>query len=117
MGLLIVVIFMCILFALLPLMIFSIICSWTIYKKAGKSGWECIVPVYNMIVLLEIASLPPWYIFLMMIPFVNIYISIKIAINLTRNFGKSTNYAILYFFFPVIVNAILAFGKSEYKPI
>ena len=39
-----------------------IISLWKIFKKAGKNGWEAIIPIYNFIVLLEIVELPMWYI-------------------------------------------------------
>ena len=34
----------------LALTVFLIICNWKIYKKAGREGWEAIVPIYNIIV-------------------------------------------------------------------
>lgn len=34
--------------------ILIIVSLWKIFKKAGKPGWASIVPIYNMIVLLEI---------------------------------------------------------------
>ena len=27
--------------------IVSIICNWKLFKKAGKNGWEAIIPFYN----------------------------------------------------------------------
>ena len=38
------------------LSILMIVSIWKIFKKAGKKGWEAIVPIYNTIVLLEITS-------------------------------------------------------------
>ena len=34
---------------------------WKLFKKAGKQGWEAIVPYYNTYVLIEIAGLNWWY--------------------------------------------------------
>ncbi|MEM8524784.1 MAG: hypothetical protein AAGG68_09070 [Bacteroidota bacterium] len=31
---------------------------WKVYEKAGKPGWAAIVPIYNIIVLLEIVDKP-----------------------------------------------------------
>ena len=31
---------------------------WKVFVKAGKPGWAAIVPIYNVIVLLEIAGKP-----------------------------------------------------------
>ena len=95
--------------------IFMIVCTWKIYKKAGKPGWASIIPIYNIIVLLEIVELPKWYIALLIVPFANIYAMFKIYIELAHKFGKSTGFGVLMVFFNVICLPILAFGKNEYK--
>ena len=44
---------------MIPLLILSvilIISHWKIYTKAGKPGWASIIPIYNVIVLLEIVG-------------------------------------------------------------
>lgn len=97
------------------LSILMIISNWKIYKKAGEHGWASIVPVYNIVVLLEICDLPLWYIILFMIPIVNIYAVFKTYIELAHKFGKSTGFGVLTVFFSIICLPILAFGKSEYK--
>ena len=58
--------------------VFMIFVQWKIYVKAGKPGWGCIVPIYNIILQLEIAGRPIWWIFLMFIPLVNTVIAIII---------------------------------------
>jgi hypothetical protein len=40
---------------------------WKVFQKAGKPGWAAIVPIYNYIVILEIAGKPLWWIILMLI--------------------------------------------------
>ena len=47
-------------FLLLALMVLIIVANWKMYKKAGKNGWECIIPVYGYWVLTEIAGLNWW---------------------------------------------------------
>ena len=93
--------------------ILMIISQWKIYKKAGKKGWESIVPVYNLIVLLEIVELPIWYIALFFLPFANIYATFKIFIELAHKFGKSTGFGVATVFFSIICLPILAFGKNN----
>ena len=34
---------------------------WKLFKKAGKQGWEAIIPFYNTYVLVEISGLNWWY--------------------------------------------------------
>ncbi|MDQ5882867.1 MAG: hypothetical protein QG648_220, partial [Patescibacteria group bacterium] len=38
-----------------------IISFWKIFTKAGKPGWAAIIPVYNSVVLAQIAKQPWWY--------------------------------------------------------
>ena len=91
-----------------------LIAMWKMYKKAGKNGWEVLIPVYNIIVLLEIVELPLWYIALLCIPFANIYAMFKIYIELAHKFGKSTGFGVLTIFFSVICIPMLGFGKCQY---
>lgn len=92
-----------------------IISMWKIFKKAGKNGWEAIVPIYNVIVLLEVSEIPLWQIVFYFIPFANIYITFKQYIELSKKFGKSTGFGVLTVFFPIICLPILAFGNAKYE--
>ena len=92
--------------------IFTLISFWYIYKKAGKEGWESIVPVYNIIVLLEITGLPMWYIALLFVPFGNIYALIRIYLELGYRFKQSTGFGVGLIFLPPIFLGILAFNKN-----
>lgn len=92
--------------------ILAIVSLWIIFKKAGKPGWAAIVPIYNLVVLLQICDLPLWYIILYFIPFVNIYAIFKTYIALAHKFGKSTGFGVLMVFFSGICLPILAFDKN-----
>ena len=92
--------------------ILVIVSLWMIFKKAGKPGWASIVPIYNIIVLIQIAGLPLWYLVLLIIPFANIYAIFKIYIELAHRFGKSTGFGVLTVFFSEICLPILAFDKN-----
>ena len=99
----------------LALSIFFIVCMWKLFKKAGKNGWEAIIPIYNIIVLIEVAGLPLWYIALIFIPFANIYAAFKIFIELAHKFGESTGFGVGMSFLPYIFIPILALGKATYQ--
>ena len=84
--------------------IFTIVSLWKVFKKAGKEGWECIIPIYNIIVLLEITGLPIWYIALLCIPGANIYAIVKIYLELAYRFKQSTGFGIgLIFLYPIFI--------------
>lgn len=92
--------------------IIGIVSQWIIYKKAGKGGWESIIPIYNQIVLLQIVGLPIWYIVLLFVPIANIYAMFKMYIELAHKFGKSTGFGVATVFFNFICLPILAFDKK-----
>lgn len=110
---------------LLPLIIFSIVCLWKVFEKAGVEGWKSIIPVYNFWVLCEIAGKPGWWslvVLLGAIPLVNfvawiaiLVVQIIVSIELSKRFGKDSAFAILLILLPVVGYAILAFGKATYK--
>lgn len=99
----------------LALMVFFIASIWKINVKAGQPGWACLVPIYNIIILLKIADKPWWWMFLMCIPIVNIIIIVMVYHNVSLNFGKTSGFtAGLVLLSPVFI-PILAFGDSVYK--
>lgn len=95
--------------------IFLFICRWKIFTKAGREGWESLIPIYNIIIYLDIVKKPTWWIFLFLIPFYNIYIAIVLNIRLGKFFGKNELFGIGLTFFNFIFEPILAFGDSVYN--
>lgn len=98
----------------LAVIILSLAGMWATFAKAGKPGWACIIPIYNVIVMLEIAGKPLWWILLFFIPFVNIVIAIMVVIDLAKTFGKSAGFGLGLGFLPFIFYPILGFGDAEY---
>ncbi|HOJ03728.1 MAG TPA: DUF5684 domain-containing protein [Bacteroidota bacterium] len=99
----------------LVIVAFFVVCYWKLYTKAGKPGWAAIVPIYNIIVLLEIVGKPVWWFILMLIPCVNIVVAILVSLELAKVFGKDTGFAIGLILLPFIFIPILAFGDAEYQ--
>ena len=97
------------------IVVFLIACRWKIYSKAGKPGWACIVPIYNIIVLLQIIKKPVWWFLLLLVPFVNIVILLIMQIQLAKVFGKGVGFGLGLIFFAPIFLAILALGSAEYQ--
>jgi hypothetical protein len=88
---------------------------WKTFEKAGKPGWACLIPIYNVFVLLNIARRPAWWFVLLLIPFVNIIVALMIAIDVARNFGKGTGFGLGLFLFGFVFYPILGFSDARYS--
>jgi hypothetical protein len=88
---------------------------WKVFEKAGKPGWAAIIPIYNLIVLLEIVGKPLWWIVLFFLPCVNIVAIILVSIEVAKVFGKDVLYGLGLAFLPFIFYPILGFGDARYR--
>ena len=67
-------------------------------KRQVVPGWAAIIPIYNLVVLLEITDKELWWLLLFFIPFVNIYAAWKIWSGLAEKFGQDIGFALGLFF-------------------
>jgi hypothetical protein len=99
----------------LAIAILVIAALWKVFTKAGQPGWACLVPIYNILVLLKITGKPAWWIILFFVPIANLVIAIIVAIALAEKFGKGAGYGIGLAFLPVVFYPMLGFGSATYK--
>lgn len=99
----------------LGIIVLMIAAMWKIFVKAGKPGWAAIIPIYNIIVLLEIVGKPVWWIILFLIPFINFIFGIWTVNLLSKSFGKDEGYTIGLLLLPFVFYPILGFGSTQYK--
>ncbi len=92
-----------------------IIAKWHIFKKVGQPGWTALVPFYNTVQELEYTNLPMWWVFLIIIPFVNIIFTIILARRIAGVFGKGAWFTVGLVVLPFIFYPILGFGSSTYS--
>jgi hypothetical protein len=100
---------------MIPVTVLVIAGMWKTFTKAGKPGWGAIIPIYNTILMLEIAERPIWWILLLLIPVVNIIVSIVVSIDIAKNFDKGAGFGLGLAFFGFIFYPILGFGSAQYK--
>ena len=97
--------------------VFLIAAMWKVFSKAGKPGWACLIPIYNLYVWCKIVGRPGWWIILMLIPLVNLVVCIIVYVALAKAFGKGVGFALGLIFLGFIFFPILAFGDATYhKP-
>jgi signal peptidase I len=71
-----------------PLLILILAGYWKLFEKAGRRGWEALIPVYHLYVMLKLSQRPLWLLLLLLIPGINFIISIGIFIDFIKSFGK-----------------------------
>jgi hypothetical protein len=97
--------------------VFVLVSMWKVFVKAGHPGWAAIVPIYNLYILCKIAQKPGWWVLLLIIPFVNIVVSLIVSVAISQNFGKTTLFGVGLWLLGVIFYPVLAFGDAQYRPV
>ena len=87
---------------------------WKSFEKAGEPGWGCLVPIYNIYLMLKIAGRPIWWIILLIIPIVNLVIAIIVNLDIAKKFGQSTGFGIGLALLGFVFWPILGFGDAQY---
>ena len=95
--------------------------AWCMAKIAKKLGMEfgkafiwAIIPIANIFLLLKLATKPMWWFILMLIPIVNIVISVLVWMSIAERLGKPGWWGILIALVPVaniVMFLILVFEK------
>ena len=94
-----------------------IISLWKLFSKAGQPGWASIIPIYQTVVMLQVAGKPIWWIILLFVPIANIVIVIMMLAGIAKNFGKGVGFVFGMIFLPIIFWPILGLGSAEYAPV
>lgn len=113
---------------LIGLLVIYFIGTWKFFKKAGKNGWECLIPFYSQWIMVEIASLNWWWFLLLIANSVvtildlegltliasvaNIIANIPIMYNYSKKLHKGTSFVVLGTIFPWIALTIAGFSSN-----
>jgi hypothetical protein len=121
------------------LCLLTVVSMWRIFVKAGRPGWQSLVPGYNIYVIFRMADLPPWQASAFIatvvaraaarfIPGVSggsMIISLTLVLasagfwfvaclGLASKFGRGTAFAIGLVLVPFVFFPVLAFGSAPY---
>ncbi|MCL2881958.1 MAG: DUF5684 domain-containing protein [Coriobacteriia bacterium] len=97
------------------ILVLMIVAMFKLFAKAGKPGWTAIIPILNVLQLLDIAGKPWWWIILMCIPIVDIVILFIVSIAVAKAYGKGAGFGICLVIFAPIFYLILGFGSAHYQ--
>lgn len=112
----------------LAIAVFQIVVTWKVFKKAGKQGWEAIVPIYSTWILNEICGLNWWWflisisgllVSILRIPglsqltsLASLLANVNMAYNLSKKFNKDNGFFIVLALIPVVGYSMLAFDQN-----
>lgn len=123
-----------ILIIIIPILVVFIIAKCKMYKKAGKNGWEAIVPIYSDWVYTEIAGVEWWWFVALIITnlgifnvntngggsYININFGTLIGLfgafvcnyNISKKLHKDVGFAVLMTLFPFVMVPLIGFSGS-----
>jgi hypothetical protein len=108
----------------IAIMIFMIISWWIVFKKAGQPGWAILIPIYNFLVILRVATKPWWWVFALLlpiIPFVGPFLLLVVMIfvfhGISKNFGQGAGFTVGLVLLSIVFVPILAFGDYQWKAV
>lgn len=88
---------------------------WKMFAKAGKPGWGALVPIYNAYLFIKIAGRPGWWVLLLIVPLINLLVTLVVAIDVSERFGKGTVFGIALWVLPYFLIPVLGFGTATYR--
>jgi Family of unknown function (DUF5684) len=97
------------------IIVIEVAAMWKVFQKAGQPGWASIVPIYNLVVMLQIAGKPIWWVLLFFIPVANIIVAILTWHGISTNFGKGVGFTLGLLFLGFIFVPVLAWGDAQYQ--
>lgn len=99
--------------------VYTAVCLMKIAKKTNtENAWLAWIPIANIILMLQVAKKPLWWIILFFIPIVNLVMGVLVWMEIAKRLGKPDWIGILYII--PLVNLIalgyLAFSHSDSVP-
>jgi len=101
-------------FALLTLAfsILLMLCSNNIFRKAGKKSWLSYLPIYNLLILLDVCQMFRLYFILLLLPIVNVLVIMLMLYRLSIIFLTKKGFALGLIFMPVLFLPMLNYSRN-----
>ncbi len=88
--------------------------AWMLFEKAGRQGWETLIPYYNLYVFLKIIKKPWWWMILLFFPFLNVFMYMLMLVEIVKCFNKfSLGEQFLSVIFPFVYLPYIGFKEDE----
>ncbi len=102
---------------MVAIFLFLIVGMWKVFEKAGQPGWGIFVPIYSAYLMVKIANRPGIWLLFLFIPVVNFVVGIIMMVDIAKNFGKSSMYALGLLLFGFIFFPMLGYSDAQWNPI
>lgn len=86
--------------------------SYRIFEKAGKKKWQSFIPIYNLIVMLDIVKLNGFYFLLLLLPITNVLVIYIMLYRLSIVFITEKSFALGLILCAMIYLPILNYSKE-----
>jgi hypothetical protein len=91
---------------------------WKCFEKAGRPGWEGIVPIYNLYILTtKIIGRPVIWFIGCLIPLIGIVPAAILCIDTAKCFGKSTGYGVGLLLLGFVFWPMLGFSDARFTHV
>lgn len=111
------------LFVMIFAIILYVLIAFSLMKIAKRTNtenaWFAWIPLLNLILMLQIARRPMWWLIFFLVPFINIVgivLQFVIWVDIAKLLGKSAAIGILAGLIPIIFVPYLAFSGSDNQP-
>lgn len=99
----------------LVLVVLQVVGLWLVFEKAGRSGWQALVPLYNLFVLVDILDRSDWWVLWLLIPVVGFVFWFLLCDDLANAFGYGTAMTLALFLVPVLALPWLGLGSHKFS--
>lgn len=69
--------------------ILTVVSLYKIFQKAGKKGWESLIPMYNLWIWLKIIDKPAWWFAFLLVPYINVFVLLLMIVEILKCFEKN----------------------------
>ena len=97
------------------LCVWTIVCRWRMFQKAGLPGWGAIIPFYNIYLRFKMAGMSGWWVLSLLFPPLFVIAFIVSFFKVPWKFGKHWARGFWLWFLNPIFIGIFAFDKSKYS--
>jgi signal peptidase I len=96
-------------FLIFLFLLIGAVAKWRLFVKCDQPGIASIVPVWDLVITMNIVGRPKWHAFFFFIPVFNIFFGFKVLIELAQSFGKTS---MVDYILVVLLNILYVFNMA-----